>query len=101
MSVKIWEEDDSVYIRVEDDGVGFLQGAVSPGAHNHIAPVSYTHLDVYKRQVYTRIRPVLVSARPMLLTTMYTGFKSAVMGMTRDSESSIYSCLLYTSSPSR
>ncbi len=37
VSVKIWEEDDSVYIRVEDDGVGFLQGAVSPGAHNHIA----------------------------------------------------------------
>lgn len=37
VSVKIWEEDDSVYIRVEDDGVGFLQGTVSAGAHNHIA----------------------------------------------------------------
>lgn len=37
VSVKIWEEDDSVYIRVEDDGVGFRPGAVSSGSHNHVA----------------------------------------------------------------
>lgn len=37
VSVKIWEEDDSVYIRVEDDGVGFRPGTVSSDSHNHIA----------------------------------------------------------------
>lgn len=37
--VKIWEEDDSVYIRVEDNGVGFRMGHTesAPSKHNHIA----------------------------------------------------------------
>ena len=40
--VKIWEEDDSVYLRVEDDGVGFLLGELPQNEdaarrHNHVA----------------------------------------------------------------
>lgn len=40
--IQIWEEDDSVYLRVEDDGVGFLLGELPPNGdaarrHNHVA----------------------------------------------------------------
>ena len=94
--IGIWEDEDAIYIRITDDGVGFdasqltldiHNNAPAAGAsHNHIAlaniarriqllygskygmkivsspgngttitvtvpaPVSYTHLDVYKRQ---------------------------------------------------
>lgn len=38
VTVGIWEEDDSVYIRVEDNGVGFSQAAASDhDQHNHVA----------------------------------------------------------------
>ena len=43
--------------------------------------------------VLTRIRPALVSYRPRLLTTLYTGCSSAVIGMTSDRLSSMYSSL--------
>lgn len=40
--IQLWEEDDSIYIRVEDDGVGFHTGVLSKGPselnrHNHVA----------------------------------------------------------------
>lgn len=35
--VQIWEEDDSVYIRVSDDGVGFHAETADSGLHNHVA----------------------------------------------------------------
>ena len=41
--VRLWEEDSSVCVRVEDDGVGFdpaevdLEKAQEAGRHNHIA----------------------------------------------------------------
>lgn len=41
VDVQIWEEDDSVYIRVSDDGVGFssemLDMAGNGARHNHVA----------------------------------------------------------------
>jgi sensor histidine kinase YesM len=42
VGVRIWEEDASVYVRVEDDGVGFTPSEVdlsenAQAAHNHIA----------------------------------------------------------------
>jgi sensor histidine kinase YesM len=43
VEVKLWEEDKSVYIRVEDDGVGCdpvmldLSESADDGSHNHIA----------------------------------------------------------------
>lgn len=47
VQVKIWEEDDSVYIRVEDDGVGFAAGfgGAPADGHNHVA------LDNIRRRV--------------------------------------------------
>lgn len=40
VTVQIWEEDDSVYIRIADDGAGFLLGELTDqdsSRHNHIA----------------------------------------------------------------
>ena len=44
--------------------------------------------------VYTKIRPIFVSYSPMVLTTLYTGCSSAVVGTTRDRDRIKYSRFL-------
>ena len=44
-----------------DTGPSSVPGPIDP-RKNPYAPVSYTHLDVYKRQLYTFSNPVVINA---------------------------------------
>ena len=64
IALQIKKKDGFLIISVEDDGIGFVdteEKVTEPFDHKnpqddlkHFGPVSYTHLDVYKRQTIRR-----------------------------------------------
>ena len=65
----------------------------------NMAPVSYTHLDVYKRQVYLYIRILLTESGKVVFksNTAINGRFAFTQQIYIGAVNNLYSCLLYTS----
>ena len=63
-------------------------------------PVSYTHLDVYKRQMYNKVAQLVRAGEDAVKVMINNGnysFSAAVNGLTQIMNDVPYICLLYTS----